>query len=152
MGAPSVRVEVLPVANKPRYEKSLIGHLFTGDIKDSSSKANSPLLVRSKAESQPEPRQETKVSTRLEGSHPGDPRVRTPEPAVANLPPAELQSGSLERRSPTTSLHAESSSPTPSSPLPWRTPAQPGPGTLTKKKGGKRLKIDLKKGKYTAGI
>lgn len=154
MGSSSVRLEVLPAASKPRYEKSLIGQLFSADDKVSSSKA-SPIVVRAKTDSQPEPKQDIKPNTKLEVRRP-DTRAKTPEPAVVNPLPVELQSGhgSLERVSPTPAGRAVSSSPTPrthsQSPLASKSPVLPGLANLTSRKGGKRLKIDLKKGNCAA--
>lgn len=151
MTTSSVRLEVLPQANKPRYEKSLIGQLFTSDGKDSSAKAKSPMVARAKINSQPEPQKDTKLNTKLEVRRP-DTRAKTPEPAAVNPSPAELQRvhGSLETVSPTPPARAASSSPTPrprsQSPLASKSPA-PGMASLSSKKGGKKIKIDLKKGK-----
>lgn len=149
MSSPLVHVEVLPVANKPRYEKSLIGQLFTGDMKDSTAKANSPLQVRAKTDSQPEPKQDVKLNAKREARQPGDTYARTQEAAAVNPPPVEPQSGhsSLERISPTPPARAASSSPTPRSPLPSKSPVLPNLANLTNRKGGKRINIDLKKGK-----
>ena len=149
-----VRLEVLPLANKPRYEKSLIGQLFTGDAKDAPANLKSPILLRAKTDSQPEPKRDAKPNTNLEVRR-ADPRTRTPEPHVAN-PPAELRPGpgSLERGSPSPSSRAESSSPPRTrsqSPQSSRSPL-PGLGNLTGRKGGKKLKIDLKKGKCAAEV
>uniref|UniRef100_A0A3B4XJV2 Partitioning defective 3 homolog B-like n=1 Tax=Seriola lalandi dorsalis TaxID=1841481 RepID=A0A3B4XJV2_SERLL len=134
MTSSAICLEVLPVANKLRYEKSLIGHLFTGDGKDSSSaKAKSPMVVLRRP----------------------DTRAKTPEPAAVNTPSAEIQSGhgSLERVSPAPPARGASSSPTRSqSPLASRSPALPGLANLTSKKGGKRIKIDLKKGAEGLGF
>ncbi|KAF3857204.1 hypothetical protein F7725_009063 [Dissostichus mawsoni] len=149
-----VRLEVLPLANKPRYEKSLIGQLFTGDAKDAPAKLKSPILLRAKTDSQPAPKRDAKPNTNLEVRR-ADPRTRTPEPHVAN-PPAELRPGpgSLERGSPSPSSRAESSSPPRTrsqSPQSSRSPL-PGLGNLTGRKGGKKLKIDLKKGTEGLGF
>ncbi|XP_022624091.1 partitioning defective 3 homolog B-like [Seriola dumerili] len=154
MTSSAVCLEVLPVANKLRYEKSLIGHLFTGDGKESSAKAKSPMVVRAKADSQPEPRPDPKLNTKLEVRRP-DTRAKTPEPAAVNTPSVEIQSGhgSLERVSPAPPARGASSSPTRSqSPLASRSPALPGLANLTSKKGGKRIKIDLKKGAEGLGF
>lgn len=153
MSTPSVRLEVLPVSNKPRYEKSLIGQLFTADGMDASAKAKSPVLVRAKMEFQPDSKPNGKQETRLP-----DMRTKTPEPTVVNAPPAELQSGheSLERASPVPVARAASISPTPGtgnqSPLPNKGPVVPGLPNLTSRRGGKRIKIDLKKGNRLASV
>lgn len=155
MANSSVRLEVLSTANKTRYEKSLIGQLFTGDGKDASAKARSPIMVRAKTDFQPEPKKDTKLNTKLEVRRP-DMRAKTPEPAAANTPPAELQSGhgSLERVSPAPPARAASTSPTPrtrsQSPLASKSTVLPGFSNLTSRRGGKRIKIDLKKGNCAA--
>ncbi|XP_068561524.1 LOW QUALITY PROTEIN: partitioning defective 3 homolog B-like [Cebidichthys violaceus] len=142
----SVRLEVLPPANKPRYEKSLIGQLFTADGKESAPKARSPMAPRAKTE--PEPRQD--AGGRLEVRRP-DGRAKTPETPAANAPLPELQPGhgSLDRVSATPPARGASSSPTPrtqsQSPLAGRSPV-PGLTNLAGRKGGKTMKIDLKKG------
>lgn len=153
MSSSLVRVEILPVLNKPRYEKSLIGQLFTGDTKDSSAKAKSPLLVRGKADSQPEPKQDAKLNAKLEVRQPGYTQASTHEAAAVNPPSVELQSGhsSLERISPTPPARPASSSPKPRSPLPSNSPVLPSLANLTNRKAGKKMKIDLKKGNYAAG-
>ncbi|XP_034073227.1 par-3 family cell polarity regulator beta a [Gymnodraco acuticeps] len=149
-----VRLEVLPLANKPRYEKSLIGQLFTGDAKDAPAKLKSPMLLRAKNNSKTEPKRDAKPNTNL-GVRRADARTRTPESHVAN-PPAELRRGpgSLERGSSSPSSRAESSSPPRTrsqSPQSSRSPL-PGLGNLTGRKGGKKLKIDLKKGTEGLGF
>lgn len=153
-----VHLEVVPVANKPRYEKSLIGQLFSGDSKESPLKAKSPMVLRAKTDppNQPEqPKKDSKPNARLEVRRP-DTRAKTPEPTPVNPTPAELQSGygSLERISPTPPARAASSSPTPrtgsQSPLASKSPVVPGLANLTSKKGGKKIKIDLKKGNCSA--
>lgn len=152
MATPSVQLEILSVANRTRYEKGLIGQLFTGDGKDLSAKTKSPMLVRAKANPQPEPKGE-QLNTKLEVRQ-LDVRSKTPEPD-ATIPPPALQSGqdSQERVSPTAPApptRTTSNSPTPKgrsqSPLVAKSPIIPGLPNLTSKKGGKRIKIDLKKG------
>ncbi|CAK6962492.1 par-3 family cell polarity regulator beta a [Scomber scombrus] len=160
MSSSFVHLEVVPVANKPRYEKSLIGQLFSGNGKESALKANSPMVVRAKTDQSYQPeqlRQDSKSNARLEVRRP-DTRAKTPEPAAVNPPPVEPQPGygSLERVSPTPPAMAASSSPTPrtrsQSPLTSRSPVVPGLANLTSKKGGKRIKIDLKKGTEGLGF
>ncbi|KAM9334419.1 par-3 family cell polarity regulator beta a [Symphorus nematophorus] len=158
MNTPSVHLAVVPLANKPRYEKSLIGQLFTGDGKDSlTPKAKSPMVVRARTNSQPEPKQDTKPDTKAEVRRP-DARAKTPEPTGVNTPPVEHQSGpsSLERVSPAPAAGAASSPPSPrtrsQSPLTSKSPVLPGLANLTNKKGGKRIKIDLKKGAEGLGF
>ncbi|XP_070786527.1 par-3 family cell polarity regulator beta a [Enoplosus armatus] len=157
MSSSSVRLEVLPAASKPRYEKSLIGQLFTVDGKDPSAKTKSPMVVRAKTDSLPGPKQDIKQSTKLEVRRP-DARAKTPEPTAIIPRPVELQPGhgSLERVSPSLPARAASSSPTPrtrsQSPLASKSPVMPGLANLTNRKGGKKLKIDLKKGAEGLGF
>ncbi|XP_071396826.1 LOW QUALITY PROTEIN: partitioning defective 3 homolog B-like [Centroberyx affinis] len=148
-----VRLEVLPASNKPRYEKSLIGQLFSGEGHNPSPKAKSPMPVRAKADAKPEPKPDSKADAkRSEASG------RAPEPAPVTLPPAELQSGygSTERVSPSPPAGAGTPSPTPGtrsqSPPARMSPVLPGLASLTSKKGGKRIKIDLKKGTEGLGF
>ncbi|XP_047432945.1 par-3 family cell polarity regulator beta a isoform X2 [Mugil cephalus] len=170
-----VQLEILPSANKMRYEKSLIGQLFSSDTKDIIAKAKSPLLVRAKADSQPEPKMDPKPNAKSEVKRARTPesRARTPEsrartPEVrARTPEArartpepvvELQSGpsSLERDSPIPPPRTTSSSPSPrprsQSPLARKSPVALNLANLTNKKGGKRIKIDLKKGTEGLGF
>lgn len=153
MATPSVQLEVLSVANRTRYEKGLIGQLFTGEGRDFSAKTKSPVLVHAKANPQPEPKGD-KLNTKLEVRQP-DVRSKTPEPD-ATIPPPALQSGqdSQERVSPTAPVpptRTTSASPTPKghsqSPQVAKSPVIPGLPNLTSKRGGKRIRIDLKKGK-----
>ncbi|XP_028326254.1 par-3 family cell polarity regulator beta a isoform X1 [Gouania willdenowi] len=150
MSAPSVRLEVLPVANKPRYEKSLIGQLFTTDNKDTTTGAKSPLSVLSKFEPQPEP----KVNLRTEGRRPPDVRARTPEPGLENwknAPSADLPSGpsSLERASSASPAGEPRSSPTlrtyNQNTADNKSPVLVALANIANKKGGKKINIDLKK-------
>ncbi|XP_029928977.1 par-3 family cell polarity regulator beta a [Myripristis murdjan] len=149
MASSVVRLQVLPVSNRQRYEKSLIGQLFTAEGHNPSPKAKSPMVVRTKAdaklESKPEPRADAKVEARRP-----DVRAKTPDPPASVNPPAELQSGpaATERVSPTPAGGAGPSSPT----LARKSPAPPGLASLTSRKGGKRIKIDLKKGPEGLGF
>ncbi|XP_058507970.1 par-3 family cell polarity regulator beta a isoform X2 [Solea solea] len=146
-----IRLEVLPVANKLRYEKSLIGQLFTGDIKDPVSKNKSPLLVRAlQPEPKPEPKPESKLSQEVR--RPGA-RSRPPDPA-----PVELQPGpaSLDRVSPAPPTRAANSSPQPrtrsQSPESSKSPVSPSLPNISGKKPSRRIKIDLKKGAEGLGF
>ncbi|XP_060888365.1 par-3 family cell polarity regulator beta a isoform X2 [Labrus mixtus] len=151
MNTSSVRLEVVPVGNKHRYEKSLIGQLFDG--KEAAAKAKSPMVARAKTEPQPEPKQEPKPISRLEARQP-DTRAKTPEPSAAiNTPPPLPLSGPVERVSPALPARAASASPSPNtrsqSPLTSKSPVL---SNLANKKGGKRIKIDLKKGAEGLGF
>lgn len=156
MATPSVQLEVLPVANKQRYEKGLIGQLFNIDGKDLSAKTKSPMLLRAKANPQPEPKGD-KLNTKLEVRQP-DVRSKTPEPD-SSIPPPVLQSGqdSQERVSPTapapatrTTSTSPTSKPRSQSPLAPKSPIT-GLPNLNSKRGGKRIKIDLQKGSCSQG-
>uniref|UniRef100_UPI0037E7F70D par-3 family cell polarity regulator beta a n=1 Tax=Semicossyphus pulcher TaxID=241346 RepID=UPI0037E7F70D len=154
MGSSSVRLEVLPVLQKQRYERSVIGQLFDG--KEPTAKVKSPMVVRAKTDPQPEPKQDTKPNIKLEVKQP-DPRVKTPEPAAIKTPPPVPQSGYYsERVSPAPPAGAGSSSPTQrprsQSPLASKSPVPSSLANLTSKKGGKKIKIDLKKGPEGLGF
>ncbi|XP_074520863.1 partitioning defective 3 homolog B-like isoform X3 [Halichoeres trimaculatus] len=164
MSSPTVRLEVLPVANKSRYEKSVIGQLF--DTKEPTAKLKSPLVVRARMDPQPEPKQESKPNTRVEVRQ-QETRVKTPELTPA---PVATQSGSRDRSSPAPALPllgpVDRVSPSPpagagrsspsntgnKSPLTSKSPVLPSLANLTNRKGGKRLKIDLMKGTEGLGF
>ncbi|CAG5932750.1 unnamed protein product [Menidia menidia] len=157
MTSSTVCLEVLPEANKPRYEKSLIGQLFTGDGKDSPSKTRSPMLARALTELQPEPKLDSKKNPKAETRR-ADVRVKTPEPSLQSTTQVHSQSGpgSLERVSPTPPARAPSSSPTPrtqnQSPLASKNAALPSLLNLASRKEGKMIKIDLRKGTQGLGF
>uniref|UniRef100_A0A8C7YE05 PDZ domain-containing protein n=1 Tax=Oryzias sinensis TaxID=183150 RepID=A0A8C7YE05_9TELE len=120
MMSPSVCLEVLPAANKPRYEKNLIGQLFS-DGKESPSKTWSPGTSRA----QPDPKQDPKLKNK--------PQVHS----------------------------ADRGSPTPPSPSPTRSQSPPDPRSptapadltnMTARKGGKKIRVDLKKGTEGLGF
>ncbi|MEQ2211487.1 hypothetical protein XENOCAPTIV_003482 [Xenoophorus captivus] len=142
MSSPSVRLEVLPVGSKPRYEKSLIGQLFTGDDKEPPVKTKSSLVPRAVTDSQPEAKL--------------NPKVQFQQPDTQNTPPLQPKYGSLERASPTPPAQTVNNSPTPrtgsQSPLANKSPVAPGLSNLTNKKGVKRMKIDLRKGTEGLGF
>ncbi|KAM8873072.1 par-3 family cell polarity regulator beta a isoform 1-T1 [Synchiropus picturatus] len=144
MSSSVVNLEVLPVANKPRYEKSLIGQLFSADGKE--LKAKSPMLNRAKADFQLEPKMEMKKA---------ESRPKTPD---ASPPPVEHQPAHQrqERISPTPPARAASSSPSPrirsESPQNRQSPVLPTLANIANRKGGKRIKIDLKKGAEGLGF
>ncbi|XP_024150100.1 par-3 family cell polarity regulator beta a [Oryzias melastigma] len=137
MVSPSVCLEVLPAANKPRYEKTLIGQLFS-DGKESPSKTRSPMTSRAEpdAKQDPKPKVDAKLS---EG------RNKSLESNLQSKPQVQP---------------AERASPTPPSPSPTRSqsppdpksPTAPGLTTLTTRKGGKKIRVDLKKGTEGLGF
>ncbi|KAK7893250.1 hypothetical protein WMY93_022402 [Mugilogobius chulae] len=151
MSAPLIRCEVLPAANKPRYEKSLIGTIFNPDSKSSSAKA-SPIPVRSKQGSNqpPEPNLNQNPTPRpkidLRGAE-----TKPEEPALDSYPQtsaaaAEVQALERERQSPVPP--AGGAVPSPTLKAQSKNPSAPALASLTKNniKGGKKHKIDLKKG------
>uniref|UniRef100_A0A3Q3BAE3 Partitioning defective 3 homolog B n=1 Tax=Kryptolebias marmoratus TaxID=37003 RepID=A0A3Q3BAE3_KRYMA len=145
MASPSVRLEVLPSANKPRYEKSLIGQIFSSDDKDASLSTRSPVVVRARPDAQPEPKPNPRVDAVLRNASP----VQAPS-----------GTGSLDRASPRASptppagpaVSSPTSRTTNQSPLASKSAASPGLSSLPNKKGGKRMKIDLKKGPEGLGF
>ncbi|KAF7644177.1 hypothetical protein LDENG_00226200, partial [Lucifuga dentata] len=150
-----VHLEVLPMASKPHYEKSLIGQLFTADSTN-LSKARSPMVLRAKFDTQPEPKQDSKPNAKQEVKRP-DTHAKTPEstPVSQVSQAAELQS-EQGRFSPTSTTRAGTSSPTAQirsqSPQTSRSPVLPVLAGLASKRGGKRIKIDLKKGTEGLGF
>uniref|UniRef100_A0A3P9MDY4 PDZ domain-containing protein n=1 Tax=Oryzias latipes TaxID=8090 RepID=A0A3P9MDY4_ORYLA len=138
MMSPSVCLEVLPAANKPRYEKNLIGQLFS-DGKESPSKTWSPGTSRA----QLDPKQDPKL--KVDAKLPDGPR-RTYEPSLQNKPQVHS---------------ADRGSPTPPSPSPTRSQSPPDPRSptapadltnMTPRKGGKKIRVDLKKGTEGLGF
>lgn len=148
MSAPSIRLEVLPAANKPRYEKSLIGHIFNSDnSRDSSAKA-SPLVVRSRASSQPldpSPNPNPNPSPRPKIDLRRAEETRSPEPA-------EAQTGSVSSERQTPTPPAGGAVPSPTLKTQSKGPVAQTLANLANKKGGKKLKVDLKKGPEGLGF
>ncbi|KAL6481227.1 hypothetical protein MHYP_G00093070 [Metynnis hypsauchen] len=142
MSSPLVRLEVLPVANKLNYEKSLIGQLFSGpeSVPYTVPKVKSPFLVR---------KADGKATDRLVR-----PSSETPPPEETP-PPIRHAPMEAERRQETPPPPV-SASPTPKghseSPASRRSPALATlPNTATKK-GGKKTKINLTKGTEGLGF
>ncbi|XP_062383522.1 par-3 family cell polarity regulator beta a [Sardina pilchardus] len=182
MTAPSpVRLEVLPLSNKLRYEKSLISQLFTGDGSgaENFAKPRSPLLLRPKLEALREtpdatpPPRSPDLPAAAPAVAPGPapapapvapvvPPVVAPAPVRAATPqreePPVRSTPELPRSASSTPPRASSASPTlakgrSDSPLSKKGPA--GLSTLVNlanKKGGKKMKIDLKKGTEGLGF
>lgn len=138
MSSSRVRLEVLPVANKVRYEKNLIGQLFNGsETIPAVPKPKSPFLVRKLgpgAASTPSPEPPSQTPPLKEEDHPlarntpVEMRKDTPSPTVSS--------------SPTTRDRSES-------PASKKTPALATLVNTVNKKSGKKMKIDLKKGMQT---
>lgn len=144
MSSPMVYAEVLPVANKLQYEKSLIGQLFNAD---DLARTKSPTVVRARIDSQPEAKPDPKVNQLVR--RPGQ-RSRTPDLTVLEV---KSETSSLERVSPTPPERAASTSPQPNthshSQPPSMSPVSDSMLDPINKKGGKRMKIDLKKGNFS---
>lgn len=122
---PAVHLEVLPLANKERFEKSLIGHLFGTDSHSGPTQAKEPPPLKVK------------------------PMGKPAESSVRQAGPQESSSANMENRSLGSSfpvsLYPRGKS---SSPLLKKSHTVSPLVGFTTKKGGKRLKIDLKKGMY----
>ncbi|KAK7893249.1 hypothetical protein WMY93_022401 [Mugilogobius chulae] len=158
MSAPLIRCEVLPAANKPRYEKSLIGTIFNPDSKSSSAKA-SPIPVRSKqgpnqppdSTTNPNPTPRPKIDLRGAETKPEEPALES-YPQTSAAAAAEVQALEKERQSPVPP--AGGAVPSPTLKAQSKNPAAPALASLTKNnmKGGKKHKIDLKKGPEGLGF
>ncbi|XP_064825492.1 par-3 family cell polarity regulator beta a isoform X2 [Oncorhynchus masou masou] len=164
MCSPLVRLEILPLANKQRYEKRLIGQLFT-DGHDSIPKAKSPLMIHQKMDAKPEGKPE-QINPKLEPRRPDLHVLRSKNPDLpATLTPlGEHQTGYVPEEMPLSVSPApvvrdrDGASPTAvggsESPLPrGKSPTGlPNLANLTNQKGGRKLKIDLKKGTEGLGF
>lgn len=171
-----VRLEVLPPSNKLRYEKTLIGQLFSqeGPSGDIFPKSHSPLLLRPKLEPLRDdrvlnPSRSPEVPALAHTPSPTPPAApsvstlaRAPAPAPAPTP-APLRTPTPHREEPparstpelqrsaesTPPPRAASASPTSAqseSPQPKKGPVLATLVNMASKKGGKKMKIDLKKG------
>ncbi|XP_055733927.1 partitioning defective 3 homolog B-like isoform X2 [Salvelinus fontinalis] len=134
MRSPMVRLEVVPVPNRERYEKSLIGQLLnqSGSPKATTKTASKePLSIKPafKPSDSPTARM-AEDSSSLEGRPMGSPHLAHPVPVSLSPVPKEKSDSPLLKRSPTFSTLVG----------------------FTSKKGGKRLKIDLKKGPEGLGF
>ncbi|XP_051753408.1 par-3 family cell polarity regulator beta a isoform X1 [Ctenopharyngodon idella] len=144
MSSSTVRLEVLPVANKLRYEKSLIGQLFNNTEPTTVvPKVKSPFLVH-----------------KLRPSNASTP---SPEPPASQTPPLKEEELRPARHPPAESNHRRhtpsppvSASPTlkdrSESPAPKKTPALAMAVDMINKRPGKKMKIDLKKGTEGLGF
>ncbi|XP_041711601.2 partitioning defective 3 homolog B isoform X2 [Coregonus clupeaformis] len=164
MSSPLVRLEVLPLANKQRYEKRLIGQLFT-DGHDSVPKAKSPLMIHRKMDAKPEVKPETvkpeQINPKLEPRRPDLHvlRSKTPDLPASLTLQGEHQTGHIPEERPLSVSPAvrdrDGASPTVvggnESPLPQEKSPTWLPN-LTNQMGGRKLKIDLKKGTEGLGF
>ncbi|KAJ8282965.1 hypothetical protein COCON_G00054840 [Conger conger] len=175
MRSPVVRLEVLPVYNKERYERGLIGQLFNAE----GAKAPAPLRVRpaeppTRAAEQPirtpepptraaeQPIRVAELPTRAAEQPIRTPElhtraaeqpIRVAEPAVRAGEPQAPHPYPEGRASvtppPSAGLPARAAN---DSPLPRGSPALSPLVGFANRKGGKRLKIDLKKGSEGLGF
>lgn len=126
-----VRLEVVPVFNKERFEKSVISHLFNPESSDASAWTKEPPPLKVK------------------------PTVRPVESSSGWQAEFQESNSSLESRSLGSPLPI-SLSPTPrgksSETSLLKNSLGPSPLQNHNKKGGKRLRIDLKKGKQLGNI
>ncbi|KAG1938033.1 partitioning defective 3 B [Pimephales promelas] len=144
MSSSAVNLEVLPVANKLRYEKSLIGQIFNGTEPSTVvPKVKSPFLVHN--------------------LRPSNTSTPSPEPPVSQTPPLKEEELHPARHSPVESNHYRDTPSPPvsaspnlkdrsKSPAPKTTPALVAVVNMTSKKPGKKMKIDLKKGTEGLGF
>uniref|UniRef100_A0A8C2BCT2 Par-3 family cell polarity regulator beta a n=1 Tax=Cyprinus carpio TaxID=7962 RepID=A0A8C2BCT2_CYPCA len=144
MSSPTIRLEVLPVANRLLYEKSLIGQLFNNtEPIPVVPKVKSPFLVH-----------------KLTPSNTSTP---SPEPPASQTPPQKEEELQPSRHIPVHMGHHRatpsppvSASPTlkdgSESPAPKKTPALVTLVNMINKKSGKKMKIDLKKGTEGLGF
>uniref|UniRef100_A0A673IDU8 Partitioning defective 3 homolog B-like n=1 Tax=Sinocyclocheilus rhinocerous TaxID=307959 RepID=A0A673IDU8_9TELE len=144
MSLPTIRLEVLPVANRLLYEKSLIGQLFNNtEPNPAVPKVKSPFLVH-----------------KLTPSNTSTP---SPEPPASQTPPQKEEELQPSRHTPVQTDHHRatpsppvSASPTlkdgSESPTPKKTPALVTLVNMINKKSAKEMKIDLKKGTEGLGF
>lgn len=129
----TVHLEVLPVVNKLRYEKSLIGQLFNNpEPNPAFPRIKSPLLVR-----------------KLTSSNTATP---SPEPAASQTLQIKEEELQRARHTPIESNHQSNTPSPPASTSPTlrdhsESPALASVVHMVTKKAGKRMRIDLKKGK-----
>ncbi|XP_066542031.1 partitioning defective 3 homolog B [Hoplias malabaricus] len=133
MRSPVVRLEVLPVGNKERYEKSLISHLYSSENHEGVSWTKDPPPLKVKPMVRP-----------VEASSSG--RQAEPQESSSRLESRALASPLPLSLSPTPRSNSSDS------PLLKKSQALSPLVGFTNKKSGKRLKIDLKKGPEGLGF
>ncbi|KAJ8350307.1 hypothetical protein SKAU_G00254370 [Synaphobranchus kaupii] len=134
MRSPTVRLEVVPVLNRDRYEKSLIGQLYSLERPEGE-----PLPLKAEPFSRPEETQsslEAPCPTPLSVSDPCPAPLPAPLPAPCPVPLSLPPKGNSR------------------SPLLKNSPAVPLPpvGGVASKKGDKKLKVELRKGPEGLGF
>ncbi|GAA6110148.1 partitioning defective 3 homolog B isoform X1 [Tachysurus ichikawai] len=130
MRLPAVRLEIVPLANKERFEKSLIGHLFSTDSHDRTPRPREPPPLKVKPMVRPAESSSCRQAGPQESSSVKNENRSLGSPLPIGLYPRGRSSSPLLKKSHTVS---------------------PLLG-FTTKKGGKRLKIDLNKGPEGLGF
>ncbi|XP_031714589.1 partitioning defective 3 homolog B [Anarrhichthys ocellatus] len=125
MRSPVVRLEVVPSVNRQRYEKSLIGQL----LGNSAGPDSSPRVAKTK---EPPPPVKAKPAFKPAFKPPENPPTRLAEGAASTEAAVNTPKGRSE------------------SPLLKKSPALSS--LVTNKRGGRRLRIDLKKGSEGLGF
>ncbi|XP_062861515.1 partitioning defective 3 homolog B isoform X2 [Trichomycterus rosablanca] len=128
MRSPVVRLGVLPVINKERYERSLIAHVFGTDGHDGTARPKEPPPLKVK------------------------PIMRPPESSGRQAEPQESSGVNLENRMLGSPLNLQYTRTKSSSPLLSKSHTFSPLTGFASKKSGKRLKIDLKKGPEGLGF
>ncbi|KAJ8255664.1 hypothetical protein COCON_G00195280 [Conger conger] len=147
MRSPTMRLQVVPVLNRDRYEKSLIGQLYPLERPE-----DMPLPLNAESFSRPK-----ETQSRVEGPSPAP--LSVPIPAPNSDPPAP---GSTPLPAPGPApLSAPGSTPLPPPPkekspssLLKHSPALPFPpvGGVASKKGARKVKVELRKGPEGLGF
>ncbi|XP_047671062.1 partitioning defective 3 homolog B isoform X3 [Tachysurus fulvidraco] len=130
MRLPAVRLEIVPMANKELFEKSLIGHLFSTDSHDRTPRPREPPPLKVKPMVRPAESSSCRQAGPQESSSVNNESRSLGSPLPIGLYPRGRSSSPLLKKSHTVSPLAG----------------------FTTKKGGKRLKIDLRKGPEGLGF
>lgn len=126
MRSPIVRLEVVPFFNKERFEKTVIGHLFNSENSDASTRTKDPPPLKVKPMVRPvESSSGWQAEFQESSSSPESRSLGSPLPlSLSPTPRGKSAESSLLKNS-----------------------LGPSPLQIQNKKGGKKLRIDLKKGK-----
>ncbi|XP_035250154.1 partitioning defective 3 homolog B-like [Anguilla anguilla] len=134
MQSPTVRLEVVPILNRDRYEKSLIGQLYTLERPEGT-----PLPLTTEPLSRPKEKQSgleapcpAPLAVPLSAPCPAPLLNSAPCPAPLSLPPPGKSHSPLLKKSPSLPL--------------------PPTGGVASKKGGRKLKVELRKGPEGLGF
>lgn len=131
MRSPIVRLEVVPVFNKERFEKTVIGHLFNSESPDASTRTKDPPPLKVKPMARPlESSSGWQAECQESSSSPESRSMGSPLPlSLSPTPRAKIAESPLLKNS-----------------------LGPSPLQIHNKKSGKRLRIDLKKGNQLANV